>query len=975
MNEDELAELLSSSETNPSSFPHTPRRQAASPEAVGSPDNGALHTQESPLSHYSTLNDTTALVHTQQQRILSTLDDDSLLQLVNSFHRPVERQPILGDEPDSGVGWAGGADPALSTASSPQSPEDADSGPAVSPPPNTDYASYGEYFAHKKNQQQHRDAYVKRLYQDTLNNGQEFSPIFKDCIIYVNGRTDPDRLQLHQKIILHGGQFMHFLSGKTSVTHIVASNLTSKKKLEFAKYKVVTPAWIVDSIAADKRLPWQKYALITGDEAQPKLTLNNGNPQRKDSPPSDSAATFTLDCKHPSFLESFFAKSRLHHLSTWKADLRAHFSDKFVEHGKLQRVSEDDNVAIFHVDFDCFFATVSALSNNCYNLHKDALAVAHGTSTSEIASCNYVARSFGVKNGMWVRSARRLCPQLICIPYNFEQYEINSKLLYQILDETSSFDMILPLSIDEAICVKKLHSSPHFDEVQTECEQIASSIRQRVLEVTGGCTVSIGCGASLVCARLALKSAKPDGQCIVMNMTDQSQIDDFLSGVHLKDLPGIGASIVDKVVRQILPEYVKVPTIGELKTHSSLQLLTSKLGVRTGRKVHLFLSGKDDEESCRILRNPIDFFARKSISVDINYAIRFDTIHEIDDFISRVCDHLCSKIMDLGLVTPQVTLKILRRCAHAPIEPAKYLGCGECDSFSRSSRFGLPTDQVGLIATEIKSSFRMLACPPADLRGLAIQLNQLEKKAIQINQQRLPFGGLSTIPKPVLKPDSFNSLPPILKEDVRAELSKRRIEVPQSPAGKRKISSPVKEYWDRFHGKQQGTGEQKLPSSLDEDFMSHLPSQIQREIRRDHAIVKKTRSSVRKNLVHKEEIVETRKPWLETRSTLNEIDTFQTLTRPREVCTLIGAWIDQTVSIGPHKDDLDLFDNYLKKLASKNRTHQVLLIAKLMSSRLEYHSTFAPSNQRGRQEWEEYLLRRMTAILNSSTKYPRVFDI
>ena len=45
-----------------------------------------------------------------------------------------------------------------------------------------------------------------------------------------------------------------------------------------------------------------------------------------------------------------------------------------------------------------------------------------GISMSEIASCSYEAREAGVKNGMFMGSALRLCPDLETIPYEFERF-------------------------------------------------------------------------------------------------------------------------------------------------------------------------------------------------------------------------------------------------------------------------------------------------------------------------------------------------------------------------------------------------------------------------------------------------------------------------------------------------------------------------------------------------------------------------
>lgn len=42
------------------------------------------------------------------------------------------------------------------------------------------------------------------------------------------------------------------------------------------------------------------------------------------------------------------------------------------------------------------------------------------SSMSEIASCSYEARKYGIKNGMFFGSALKLCPDLKAIPYDFQ---------------------------------------------------------------------------------------------------------------------------------------------------------------------------------------------------------------------------------------------------------------------------------------------------------------------------------------------------------------------------------------------------------------------------------------------------------------------------------------------------------------------------------------------------------------------------
>lgn len=94
----------------------------------------------------------------------------------------------------------------------------------------------------------------------------------------------------------------------------------------------------------------------------------------------------------------------------------------------------DSEKVIFHVDFDAFFVSCGLATRP--ELRGKPVVVCHsqGTqgstkddrnqnatdsgkgSTSEIASCSYEARAKGVKNGMSLGQARRLCPDVQTMP-------------------------------------------------------------------------------------------------------------------------------------------------------------------------------------------------------------------------------------------------------------------------------------------------------------------------------------------------------------------------------------------------------------------------------------------------------------------------------------------------------------------------------------------------------------------------------
>ncbi len=89
--------------------------------------------------------------------------------------------------------------------------------------------------------------------------GGKRSDALKGCCIYINGQTHPPYSELRRLLVLHGGDLMAYLDQKTPVTHIVASNLTPKKRIEFKDYKVVLPGWILESIELGRKADWRMW--------------------------------------------------------------------------------------------------------------------------------------------------------------------------------------------------------------------------------------------------------------------------------------------------------------------------------------------------------------------------------------------------------------------------------------------------------------------------------------------------------------------------------------------------------------------------------------------------------------------------------------------------------------------------------------------------------------------------------------------
>ncbi|KAL7270698.1 deoxycytidyl transferase [Rhizina undulata] len=132
----------------------------------------------------------------------------------------------------------------------------------------SDFGGFRDYFRRKRLKLQNQDAHLR-----TTLDSSSHPQIFANLVICINGYTKPSISELHQLIVKHGGTFVQYMDGKTTVTHIIAASLTPKKRIEFANYKVVKPEWIIESSKAGKLLAWADFRTLEPGAGQSKLSF------------------------------------------------------------------------------------------------------------------------------------------------------------------------------------------------------------------------------------------------------------------------------------------------------------------------------------------------------------------------------------------------------------------------------------------------------------------------------------------------------------------------------------------------------------------------------------------------------------------------------------------------------------------------------------------------------------------------------
>lgn len=184
---------------------------------------------------------------------------------------------------------------------------------------------------------------------------------------------------------------------------------------------------------------------------------------------------------------------------------------------------------ILHVDMNSFFASVEQAYDS--SLKGLPLAIAGNPQHRRgiLVTCTYEARAFGVYTTMTVGEARRLCPDLVIIPPDFEKYRRASSQVFEIL--RSYTELVEPVSIDEA----------YMDITSigglTNAENIAKEIQQHLLD-TLDLPCSIGIGPNKFLAKTASDMKKPLGITILR----KRQMPEILWPKPVIHMHGVGKS-------------------------------------------------------------------------------------------------------------------------------------------------------------------------------------------------------------------------------------------------------------------------------------------------------------------------------------------------------------------------------------------------------------------------------------------------
>ena len=233
---------------------------------------------------------------------------------------------------------------------------------------------------------------------------------------------------------------------------------------------------------------------------------------------------------------------------------------------------------IFHLDMDHFYTAVEERENPTIRGKPVIVGAApkEGKGRGVVSTSNYEARASGVRSGMPISQAWRLCPDAVYLPPNFPLYIKASNAIMAIARRyAGKFEQ---WGIDEAFLDVT-------GKVQTweEAEALARQIKREIAEKEH-LTASIGVGANKLVAKIASDFQKPNGLTVVKEEDAQK----FLDPLPVRKLLWVGRKTEPKL------KALGINTIGDLARYDPTAL-TAMFGVM-GMQMHLMAKGQDRSE-------------------------------------------------------------------------------------------------------------------------------------------------------------------------------------------------------------------------------------------------------------------------------------------------------------------------------------------------------------------------------------------
>jgi DNA polymerase-4 len=324
---------------------------------------------------------------------------------------------------------------------------------------------------------------------------------------------------------------------------------------------------------------------------------------------------------------------------------------------------------ILHADVDAFFASVAQRDDP--RLRGRPVIVGSWV----VMAASYEARAYGIRGGMSTAQARRLCPDAIVAEHSWTAYATASRALFAIFERCT--DVVEPGSMEEAFLDVADAGEP--------AAEVAARLRRDVRE-QAGLPLSVGVARTKVLAKIASRSAKPDGLLVV---APEREVE-FLHPLPVQRLWGVGPATVGKL------HAYGLRTVGQAAALSEPELI-AVLGKAAGRYVHAVANNHDHRPVQRRR-------GRRSVGAQRSLGRRQRSRAELDAALADLAERVTSRMQRKGRAGRTVVLR---------------LRFGDYTRATRSCMLAYATADAGAIAAAARGLLDA-AMPLVQQRGITL---------------------------------------------------------------------------------------------------------------------------------------------------------------------------------------------------------------------------------------------------------------
>ena len=290
---------------------------------------------------------------------------------------------------------------------------------------------------------------------------------------------------------------------------------------------------------------------------------------------------------------------------------------------------------IFHCDCNGFYASVEELLRP--ELKSVPMAVAGDPESRHgiILAKNELAKRYRIQTAETIWSAKKKCPDLVCVPAHHEIYQQISRRVNEIYLQYT--DLVDRFGIDESF-LDVTGSLRYFGKSPKE---LADDIRNRVRREIG-ITISVGVSFCKVIAKLGSDYKKPDATTVIL----REDLERMVHPLPVSDLLFAGRRITEALKK------MGIETIGQLANSDRCQI-GNALG-KAGDQLWRYANGLDNEPVA-------SFYAPKEIkSVGNSMTFRHDLKGEpeIRAGIALLADSVSARLRADGLKCRTIQIQI-----------------------------------------------------------------------------------------------------------------------------------------------------------------------------------------------------------------------------------------------------------------------------------------------------------------------------